>query len=197
MARKRTLLVFFIMALLITVCAEDGKGFFTKIMDTIRSILSKFGLISGEEVDIYDVNITCTPLYVSINETCCLDENQNGLCDSDETTTTMPTITTSTPTTSTTSTTIITTTSTTTTLSGLPEHCKTNKDCGEVTEERICYRGNVHIKREVPFCRRPGRPDSNCIFKITGITNAFGVPAPAEKCTGYCIMGECVFMPEG
>jgi hypothetical protein len=54
--------------------------------------------------------LVCNPPYMRLGSGCCLDRDNNRICDADETTTTLPTTTTSTHTTSTTSTTMLTTT---------------------------------------------------------------------------------------
>lgn len=78
-------------------------------------------------------NIVCNPPYIQVGSSCCLDQNENNICDKDEpatTTTTTSTTTTSTTSTTTTTTTIIattttatTTTTTTTTLAGYISMC--------------------------------------------------------------------------
>jgi hypothetical protein len=148
--------------------------------------------------------VSCESPYILVGKGCCLDENDNGVCDADEaeeeTTSTMEepstleeeTTTSLEETTSTvTSTTEAPATSiareTTTTNPPATIACTVNTDCGERVEKRICYNGDVYVQRNNPLCQRPGTPQSMCIQKLVMDTK------PTENCGSLtCKNGECV-----
>ncbi len=84
------------------------------------------------------------------------------------------------------------TTSSTTTLSS-PIACYTNKDCGNQTLTRICYRGNVYLQKNTPSCQKPGTPESKCNYK-TGFEGGSITtePNPVERCPKRCENGQCL-----
>jgi len=126
----------------------------------------------------------CPQDNIMVGSTCCLDENANGICDSDEeTTTTQEETTTTMEPTTTTSTTVTTTTQTTTSTTIA---CSVNADCGQRLEERVCYKGDVYIKRTSPMCSSPGTQKSTCITKVVMDTS------PSADCGNqYCVNGTC------
>lgn len=127
----------------------------------------------------------CPQDNIMVGSSCCLDENANGICDSDEeeTTTTLEETTTTMEPTTTTSTTVTTTTQTTTSTTIA---CSVNADCGQRLEERVCYNGDVYIKRTSPMCSSPGTQKSTCITKVVMDTS------PSADCGNqYCVNGTC------
>jgi hypothetical protein len=152
----------------------------------------------------------CTTPDIQVGTGCCLDSNGNGMCDTDEaspqeesttsstleeTTTTFEAATTTTATTSTTSSstssssTLALPTTTSTTMPKIA--CTVNGDCGQSVQERVCYQGNVYLRRTSPVCQNPGKTNARCIVKVVQDTN------PTETCSGsdrHCIDGECVFI---
>ena len=128
---------------------------------------------------------SCPQYYATTSSGCCLDRDGNGVCDTDEATTTTVEMTT---TTSTTSSSTTSSSSTVTTSTTMAIACLTNGDCGDRQEERICYQGDVFIKRTSPLCSNPGKANARCISKIVIDTT------PTERCEGssHCVEGECV-----
>ncbi len=96
-------------------------------------------------------SIVCKTPYIRVGSSCCLDRNDNGLCDTDETTTTSSTTTTmstSTTTTMPTTTSSTTTTSTTTTSSTTttnPSKCG-QKYCVQIYTTGECGRYSTIIQ---------------------------------------------------
>lgn len=80
------------------------------------------------------------------------------------------------------------TSSTTTTAAPYTVACKTNGDCGEPVDERICNQGSVYINRVMPTCQSPGTPYAKCAQKQTRSES------PAEVCATnrMCVEGVCV-----
>ena len=165
------------------VSQDSNRGLFDSIMDLIRALLLKLGIGS----DLPATTTTTEPCpqpYIFVGNGCCVDANNNGICDSEEmattTTTTIPrppSTSISTTTSTTVSTTSTTTTSTTTTLK---IRCKVNQDCGETLEERVCWYDGIYSKTTTKICGNPGRPAAFCKEKvIMGIT-------PIVKCVNRC-----------
>jgi hypothetical protein len=135
----------------------------------------------------------CPESYIMVGSSCCLDGNGNGVCDNEEaetSTTEEPTTSTLEPTTSTapSSTTLSSTTSTATTQSTTSSTmmCSANMDCGERIEERVCYNGDVYVKRTSPICSSPGTQKASCMTKVVMD------PTPTERCGNqHCAKGKC------
>jgi len=112
------------------------------------------------------------------------DQLQQGATVAAPSTTTSSTILT------TTSSTTTTTTSTTTTLF---IRCKTNLNCGEAREERICYKGDVYLQRVSWLCEKAGTPESYCVKKTGFVGQTMMNPAPPlEECGKGCLDGACL-----
>ncbi|MBN2014333.1 MAG: hypothetical protein JW778_04060 [Candidatus Altiarchaeota archaeon] len=130
--------------------------------------------------------IVCNKPYILVGNECCLDVNDNKICDVDETTTTSTT-------TSTTITTTSTTSTTTTTTTTLPIACFINSDCGQRIEEKVCYRGDVYIRLVTPICMKPGKLESYCIQRISFSGASIDTePTPFERCSRGCENGTCL-----
>lgn len=164
------------------VISEEKQGFFSKILSAIKSLINK--ILGKSATEPADDRIVCETPYIRVGVECCLDSDENLICDKDEasTSTVAPTTSTTLLTTST----IVTTTSiaeTTTTIA-----CELNADCGNVTTERRCLAGSVYEQTMSPVCRSPGKPDAQCILRSSKLEYAI------EKCAGSCIDGECVWV---
>ncbi|MFH0862162.1 MAG: hypothetical protein V1875_03945 [Candidatus Altiarchaeota archaeon] len=185
MAGKNKFIAAFILCVLLA-----GMSSAFSFGDLIDYIMSLFG--GGDGDDSEPQGIVCKPPYMTVGNACCLDRDQNGICDRDEaTTTTRPTPTTTTSRVTTTapraSTTLAqeTTSSTQATTTTVKSGCKTNADCGQPVEERLCKDGDVWLKKTIQMCTKPGTPDSQCIAKVTA--------SKAETCGElYCVNAQCV-----
>ena len=140
----------------------------------------------------------CPQKYILVGSDCCLDENENGICDSDEaqtTTTKKPTTTTAQTTSSTivmtTSTTTSSTSSTTTTVAEVA--CTVNDDCGVRSERLVCNEGDLYTQMISYLCRKPGTSEAQCVMK-TGFKGASMVSkaSPTERCSDGCVDGACI-----
>ncbi|MBU4266457.1 MAG: hypothetical protein L6243_01785 [Candidatus Altiarchaeales archaeon] len=136
-------------------------------------------------------SIVCNSPYIRFEDYCCLDENDDGVCDSDK-----PRIL-STITSTTITTVIITTSSTTTTTSTTsttfePE-CYMNKDCDLV--KNVCINDDVYSQRMERICRHPGTLNAICIGTTTShITYTAEFKKRCEENT-TCVGGECIYVP--
>ncbi|MFH1404295.1 MAG: hypothetical protein ABIH11_08515 [Candidatus Altiarchaeota archaeon] len=122
----------------------------------------------------------CTPPMTLVGGECCLDSDGDGTCDYGyyEPTTT------STASTSSTS-------STASTIHVIA--CLTNRDCGNQTENRICYKGDVYIQQGTPLCQKPGTTEARCIYKTILLGETITQEAnPYERCSRGCKDGECI-----
>ncbi|MCX6695912.1 MAG: hypothetical protein NTU61_06420 [Candidatus Altiarchaeota archaeon] len=179
MKRITTVFVLFIFLASMASAASE-KGIIDQIMDLIRGILSKVGLWSPPTTTTTSTLPLCNPPYIQDGDSCCLDANNNGVCDGvEEITTTTVTTTTSTST-STTSTT------STTTSTTLKINCYSNIDCGESKEEYVCHNDNVYSKRTSFICMSPGTPSSKCVERQVQDNT------PLIKCMHGCAEGKCV-----
>lgn len=140
----------------------------------------------------------CEPPYILSGSQCCLDLDNTGICDRDEvdSTTTTHRTTTTTAIMQETTTTIQQETTTTqgTTTTAPPEiACYVNSDCGQMREERVCYKGDVYRQRITPTCRNPGTVDAICIEtqRFVGAT-LLAEPTPDEICSEGCKDGACL-----
>lgn len=160
-------------------------------------------------------SIICNTPYIRVGNGCCLDTNDNRICDSDESTIYQTTTTTSVTTISTSMTTtsfpisIITTTSITTTT--LQPECYLNSDCGingtEILKNYTCYYNNINRQYIVYRCVNPGTSSAKCVgtekwerIKICGgYTCIEGKqickPQSGEKLTDY-YLAICKDIPE-
>ncbi|MFH0859889.1 MAG: hypothetical protein V1921_01680 [Candidatus Altiarchaeota archaeon] len=160
--------------------AEEEQGFFSKIISSIKSFFSR--LFGSSEEPAGD-GVVCEKPYIRVGIDCCLDANDNSICDSDEETTTSSVVTTSVSTTvSSTSTVTTSTTAPTTSIA-----CNLNSDCGNVTVRRICNFGDVYEQTLSPVCRNPGKPNAQCTIRSSKLEY------PLHECTGYCKDGECTW----
>jgi hypothetical protein len=141
------------------------------------------------EVDTGDF---CQPPYIPMGETCCLDKDDDGLCDSQQKKKNIePSVTTSNPLPTTTVITSSTTIQSTTTTVRII--CRINSDCGEQIEELVCYRGDVYKQRITPVCKLPGTFHSSCIEKTTLVGQSLiSKPRPIESCSQGCKNGKCL-----
>lgn len=122
-----------------------------------------------------DQKVVCNKPYIRVGSDCCLDSNDNSICDSDE-------ISPTTTTTTITSTTIIITTTTiikkttttiklvpTTTTTTISPECYVNSDCGvngtKIIMNYICYQGDIHRVYLTYRCKNPGTSSAKCIGK--------------------------------
>jgi hypothetical protein len=108
-----------------------------------------------------------------IGNTCCSDDDGNGMCDEPVTTTTSP--------------------PPTVTVTLAPTiQCFTNSDCGNQTQTKICYEGDVYLQQTTPSCQKPGTPDSKCSYR-TGLVGETITQkaAPFEHCSRACKDGIC------
>jgi len=79
------------------------------------------------------------------------------------------------------------------TIESLNVTCRTNVDCGEDAEIRICYKGDVYLQRVSWICRNSGKPDSYCVKKSGFVGVTIMNPAkPIKKCVSGCRDGECL-----
>lgn len=129
-------------------------------------------------------SIVCNSPYIRFEDQCCLDENDDGVCDSDKprilsTTTTAVLITTSS-----------TTTTTSTTSTTIEPECYINKDC-DLTKD-ICRNGDVYSWRMGRICHRSGTVNAICTGTSTGSTTEL-----VKHCEGNttCVGGECIYVP--
>ncbi|MCX6695566.1 MAG: hypothetical protein NTU61_04660 [Candidatus Altiarchaeota archaeon] len=126
------------------------------------------------------LGVVCNPPYIQYGQGCCLDRNDDGRCDNDETTTTLM---------QTTTTLIASTTTTSTTTTTLRIACNMSKDCGNETSYLKCQERDVVRYIETPFCSNPGTPNALCIKKSK--TNFEKTCAEDEECRN----GTCVKQP--
>jgi len=174
---------------ILTGCAAAFS--FSDILDWISGL---FGGGKKEPQAQTQPEIVCKPPYILVGGGCCLDRNQNRICDKDETTTTARQTTTTKGTTSTqnqptttaqTQETATTAQATTTTAGAQAVRCNTNSDCGQAVEELLCNNGDVYLKKTIQMCKDPGKPTSSCVAKISA--------TKAQECGDLnCIGGKCV-----
>jgi len=133
----------------------------------------------------------CNPPYMRKGNYCCLDINNNQVCDEDETIVTVSTSTL--PPAQTTLTTGMTlppqttvSTASTSTMISITVACITHSDCGTERNQTKCYQGNVVTYFEKPTCSRPGRPDAQCVMKSS--------VEPYDRCEEWeaCVNAKCV-----
>lgn len=133
------------------------------------------------------ITVQCEPPHMRVGNECCLDINNNQICDLDEEVVEASTSTTNPeplpqpvwiPPHSTTA-----TTSSTTTTSIA---CTMHTDCGEDWEYLRCYRGSVYSYVESPRCLHPGQLNAECTWKSDMTVY--------EKCEQWetCVNAECV-----
>ncbi|MFH1055700.1 MAG: hypothetical protein V1744_06365 [Candidatus Altiarchaeota archaeon] len=111
-----------IVALIVVFVLLSGDAAAFSLNDLIDYILGLFGG-GGKQPD----NVVCNPPYIKVGGKCCLDRNDNRICDKDETTTTQPRQTTQTTQTTQPSSAV------TTTLQSTVTTLKTNLNYGRVT----------------------------------------------------------------
>ncbi len=134
--------------------------------------------------------LICNAPYMRVGDICCLDANNNGICDENDPTTTIETTTTTTTLTTSTTTT---TTATTSTINILPE-CYQNFDCGingtEIIRNYTCSQNNINRQYVVYRCVNPGTPHAKCIG-----TEKWEI---IKSCEGYekCAEGKEVCEPK-
>jgi len=159
-----------------------SDGIVGELFDLFSSILDNIlGLFSvGDEASSPESKLVCTTPYILAGETCCLDRNNNRICDKNEAQTTTLSPVTSTSLTKTTTNLPETTSSSSTTTLFIT--CVSNRDCGEPVEQRVCYHGDVHIQRLSPMCKNPGKPTSYCVTKSTVEEK------PVDICAGECVV---------
>jgi hypothetical protein len=88
----------------------------------------------------------------------------------------------------------VSTTSTSTTTSTMPAiACSTNRDCGNQTHTKICYKNNVYVQQVTPLCQKPGTPEARCVYKTSLLGESITTEAiPHERCSRGCRNGECI-----
>jgi len=186
--------VFLVLALLLfstTVFAEDDGGFFSSLISGFKKILGMLFGGGGDGGATTAAPFCQKPYFEFSPGECCLDLDENRVCDSQQTTTTVRQTTTLAPATTSAPTTT-TVKITTTTLSKIK--CRVNSDCGEYHEEKVCYNEDVYIQRVSYTCRNPGTVESECIEKrIFEGQSAWTPPSPHKTCGSRgCKDGECL-----
>lgn len=154
---------------------------------------------SDDDSDTYSSGDFCPENYIQVGTDCCLDMNSNSICDRDEEQekpqTTVKKTTLKQTTSTIVETTILKTTTLveTTTTTAAQIRCRTNSDCGQRREERVCKDGDVYVMTISPRCRKPGTTESNCIesSKFKGQT-MMSQPSPEDKCADGCQDGVCI-----
>ena len=172
--------------------SEGGAGIFDFILDLIRAIIDFIAWLFEDEPP---EGVVCEPPYIQVGSSCCLDQDQNNICDRDETKDThaASTSTLSQATLASTTSTPTTTTSPTTTITKAEIACSVNSDCGEQREARICYKGDVYLKRITPICKHPGSTDAVCMQRESWVTGTINkAPTPTEVCGHGCEDGKCL-----
>ena len=178
---------FFVLASLAS--AQSEGGILNAIKGLFRTILSMLGMGVSTPKETTTTQPLCSPPYIQVGAGCCLDENENGICDGDEESTattveeTSSTIVTSTLAATTTESTSTTERPTTTTIR---IRCARNLDCGVAREDKVCYKGDIYLKKVTPICRNSGTAAAECIEKT-----AIG-EYPVEDCLHECSEGRCV-----
>jgi hypothetical protein len=165
--------------------AAESKGIIDRILDFIKNIING---ITGSKTTTTTTTTTrplCSPPYLKVGGECCLDENSNGICDSDEITTTTTKATTTKPTTTTrqTTTTVRTTTEPTTTTI---IKCSSNLDCGTSIDENICYEKSIYKVTKIPMCKNPGTEGSYCYIKQVGPSVLGQLVGKVQDCPNGC-----------
>ncbi|MCX6694733.1 MAG: hypothetical protein NTU61_00335 [Candidatus Altiarchaeota archaeon] len=147
--------------------------------------------VSSNDTGGSGTSVVCNTPYIRIADGCCLDVNENMICDADEnpavsTTETTQTTLQQTATTIASSTTQKTVTSTSQPTSTTIIRCRTSKDCGVESSYKKCYLGDVVTYYETPKCSHPGQPSAECI-KTSRIE-------PSQMCMEWqtCINATCV-----
>ncbi|MFH0861997.1 MAG: hypothetical protein V1875_03105 [Candidatus Altiarchaeota archaeon] len=145
----------------------------------------------------------CQEPYIQVGDSCCLDRDGSGVCDSEEyapadeqapeeeeqlgeepTTTTEPTATTEPPTTPTAPV-------PTTTQASIA--CVKNSDCGQEVIENVCKDGDVYRQQTNPLCNSPGTVRAECKMKVKLVGQTMTQPAvPSERCANGCRDGACI-----
>jgi len=109
----------------------------------------------------------CRSPLVRIAGECCMDADNNTLCDE----------------------LVIPVSSTTSTLIA----CSTNSDCGNQTQIRICYKGDVYLQQVTPICQKPGTPEVRCVYRTSLVGETITTAAiPVERCFKGCENGSCI-----
>ncbi|MBD3262636.1 MAG: hypothetical protein GF334_13365 [Candidatus Altiarchaeales archaeon] len=184
--------------MLVSCAAAQEAGFFNNLIRSLQNIIDS--LFGGSQTPPQTTTtvFACNPPYIVRGSDCCLDRNENQVCDEDETTTTVKqttttekTQTTEKPTTTTAKpTTTIKPTTTTTTIY---IECHDSSDCGVKKTELVCYNNDVYEQTSTPICYRKGTPDSECKMLTSGITRANQLLPPKIDCDpGFCWQGACV-----
>ena len=162
-----------------------SDSIFTMRLHVLVLLLSLCGCI-GEPATTTTTTSTTQPTFEHVtcgehhyqyrSGECCLDANDNRVCDSHETVVTVST-----------STTVKTTSTTTPKIA-----CAVSSDCGERREQRVCVNGDVYLQRIQPVCRNPGTPQAECIEKATLVGQTMRTqPKPIDVCVKSCKMGVC------
>ncbi len=169
---------------------DEDSGIWNLLKRMINWVLGFF--IGSDEPDIPPSTtlstVGCSTNYYEykIGE-CCLDTNKNEICDKDESTTT---------TRKTTTTIVVKVTipkDTTTIKSASSIVCRTNRDCGEYKEKKVCSRGDVYLQLQSPICKSPGTKNSKCIVKLRLAGESLvSKSAPTERCDRGCQEGKCL-----
>lgn len=171
------------------------------IMEKIKSFINRILSIFNPSKK----GVVCNPPYITVGKKCCLDKNNNRICDKDEagaaratTVSARPVATTTLSTTSRAAATTITATTqpattTTFTTSITQVTCSVNSECGAQTEKRVCYQGDLYLQRNSPICKKSGTPESYCIQKTSFVGASMTTQAkPIKICMNGCKDGDCL-----
>ncbi|MFH0860248.1 MAG: hypothetical protein V1921_03515 [Candidatus Altiarchaeota archaeon] len=145
------------------------------------SVMLAAGCTSPSQKAPAQAEIVCNVPYIQVGKECCLDGDNNSICDNDEKTTTLEETTVASTVESTTTaeptTSVETTTSTKFT-------CTINADCGGPNLGQLrCYQEKVVQDVTSYRCSKPGTADSKCMGSIkTEIV---------ETCAERCLNGQC------
>lgn len=167
-----------------------STGIVDRVIDFIKGIVNAIlNAITGSKATTTTTKPTttaplCSPPYIQVGKRCCMDGNNNGICDTDEVTTTAAT-TVATTTTRQTTTRATTTTEQTTTTTTLVIKCNTNIDCGTPLDVNICYEKAIYKLTDIPMCKNRGTPESYCYIYRSG-TSPYGYTQKVRDCESGC-----------
>jgi hypothetical protein len=131
--------------------------------------------------------LACKEPLAIVQGECCMDFDKNGVCDKDEGASTTLTKPQDIPNAA--------------AINGTENAafnasdavCLMNSDCGNQTQIRICYQGDVYFQQQTPLCQKPGTPEARCVTKTILVGETLTQSAmPFERCNSGCKDGECV-----
>ena len=161
------------------------------VLSLLFTVVFLMGCVGSPQKDAKKSALVCNDPYIRVGSGCCLDENQNSVCDEDEEaeTTSKPSetkINQATTTIKAQATTVPTTTSPgAASSSTLKYACEKNEDCPEPTYgSKRCSGKNVVQDKTTFKCSKPATLDAKCIGSIKTET--------VEGCSERCVGGACV-----